>query len=972
MGWLQRTDDEVAVFHPAFEAVANQVLADLNVAGSHEWQHHPGSLGGSTRADFVLVDTIRNHWALIVELKRTPTAVFSARFQSQAKGYADVNQARFEPGRPIYFALSNLEVTELFAVNGTRPPSECVVDGGLWESGDFDLDAAATHTAAYRMHLAELVGRVLKVRTETFEIVWPPIIAEWDRYAQQLARGSPSRPLDPTTAGWAEVNGFFGQGDAVAAGRVTLLQALLAAYMRGRLKAVQHKRASIVPPLSSRGQVARAIEALRTIDFEAIFDVGASARYRAPKAGMRSTIDAYIAALAGNRPDVSTLAETRVDHEKLLEEALEASYPAEARAAAGKVATDPELADVLAALAIDSSKAVVDPCCGDGPLLVAAFDRLTRIGMTRPQALAPLAGVEADPVSCRLAAVRLAMRVGSDLGPSSQPNVVHGDMFASTAVIQAADVVIMNPPFRRYEDQGGSPVPAALLRHFAEAIKRAGGGKPASTLQGQPNLFHYFVEFVTRVVRPKTRIGFILDNKWFHNRTGRGLRQLMLDNYKILALVEYPHQYFFSGWDIATSLVIAERGPSGSLSHQVRFIRTATDPRQADLDILASAMTGGGWPADWSENLVPQASLTAKVGWKTHFAAVRPFDFVQMGLTRLVDLFGRSRRGSLEKEGGGTQAFAMPFTRRDFKNVVARSSHQRGFTTQNVRPLTSAENAQLAAVAAAIPSTFRGRALKVADDVRSYRLTTADVERHQTLEPPALRNAAKRFMVSERVPWSVDHDKALKEIRKHPQAGAFLAAVERIIGLTSAVLPDEKRFVDLREPYAGELVVPRKMRKSHRVHVNPFAFDSSQRQVRLSSNFLTYGECVAVDPISGLDRETATAVIAAFLVSAFGQLQFEENGVNREGMLSLEQVHIDEVLVPDPRSLDPTRRKNIVQAFAQLPFPVMVDQLTSQQPRAQIDRLFAEELAPRIGVSVDVLLQDVHDSVDDWITARQP
>ena len=143
------------------------------------------------------------------------------------------------------------------------------------------------------------------------------------------------------------------------------------------------------------------------------------------------------------------------------------------------------------------------------------------------------------------------------------------------------------------------------------------------------------------------------------------------------------------------------------------------------------------------------------------------------------------------------------------------------------------------------------------------------------------------------VRWTEHHEEAIRETRAEPNAGAYLGAVEGIINLTDAVLPDDHRFVDLREPYAGELVVPRKIRVGHRVHVNPFAWRRVHTSIRISSNFVTYGECLATDEGTGLDQLKAARVIAAFLISSFGQIQFELKGVNREGLLALEKVHLE-------------------------------------------------------------------------------
>ena len=164
-----------------------------------------------------------------------------------------------------------------------------------------------------------------------------------------------------------------------------------------------------------------------------------------------------------------------------------------------------------------------------------------------------------------------------------------------------------------------------------------------------------------------TRVGIILDNKWFHNRTGRRLREVVLRYFRILAFIEYPHSAFFRDWDIATSLLICVREDGAPSGHRVFFVRSKVDPRAADLSVLSGALQANGpWPADWVARTELQSELDPAEGWKTKFASPLTVGLESLGLVRLDDLFARSRRGSLEKEGGGTAVMGVPFRRTEF------------------------------------------------------------------------------------------------------------------------------------------------------------------------------------------------------------------------------------------------------------------------------------------------------------------
>ena len=150
MGWLSSWEDEVRRFHPAFEGAANEAVRLAGHDESHEWVHHPRVTGGSVVPDFVLRRKAGGQWVLAFEIKRTRSAVYSTRFQVQAKGYAEEYGYLYAPTAPRYFALSNLEVTMLFALNDGHPPVQCRLEqpNGVFESGDFNSDPEADHGAA--------------------------------------------------------------------------------------------------------------------------------------------------------------------------------------------------------------------------------------------------------------------------------------------------------------------------------------------------------------------------------------------------------------------------------------------------------------------------------------------------------------------------------------------------------------------------------------------------------------------------------------------------------------------------------------------------------------------------------------------------------------------------------------------------------------------------------------------------------
>ena len=296
------------------------------------------------------------------------------------------------------------------------------------------------------------------------------------------------------------------------------------------------------------------------------------------------------------------------------------------------------------------------------------------------------------------------------------------------------------------------------------------------------------------------------------------------------------------------------------------------------------------------------------------------------------------------------------------------------YNTKKGKKLTLGENATLKDLAKNIPWDFRGYALKNADDLSGYEVTHSHVIQNPTLEPPKSRNNIGLFLKGSRVPWSSDLDESLQEMYKDPDVERYIEGVSSISLLDESILPRSQLWVVLREPVAGELIVPRKTRRGHRVHINPYAFDKNGRQVRISSNFITFQNCLAVEQATKLDRETATKLIVAFLLSSFGQLQFEMSGYNREGVLSLEKHHLVKISVFDPRWIDTKTRAKIIEALENLPFPIDSTRLSSEQyERRQLDELFAKEITNRnLQLNPDELLEEVENELDNWLISREP
>ncbi len=156
---LSYSREEVADFHPAFKIIGNRVLTSMSLDKKYEWLHHPSSAGVGVIPDFVLAERQTGRWILVVEIKRRPDVVNSERAQIQAKGYSEANAAKYRLNAPQYFAITNMEVSHLFALRGASPPRDCLIENMSFISGSFATTNSSQHELKFATDLSSLVEK---------------------------------------------------------------------------------------------------------------------------------------------------------------------------------------------------------------------------------------------------------------------------------------------------------------------------------------------------------------------------------------------------------------------------------------------------------------------------------------------------------------------------------------------------------------------------------------------------------------------------------------------------------------------------------------------------------------------------------------------------------------------------------------------------------------------------------------------
>lgn len=268
---------------------------------------------------------------------------------------------------------------------------------------------------------------------------------------------------------------------------------------------------------------------------------------------------------------------------------------------------------------------VVDPSCGSGAFLVAAFDwlqaeynRVTEqlqaitgtfdlFDLNKAILNGNLYGVDLNAESVEITKLSLWLKTAERGKPlaSLEANIhlgnslIRGAEFSERAFDwQAAfpeafarggfDVVLGNPPYVRMERI--KPIKPYLKRHYQVAADRA-------------DLYAYFYELgVRELLRPGGRLGYISSGSFLKTGSGEPLRRFLLTRTRLLTLIDFGDLQVFEGVTTYPVIVIAEKlaeDAEGKSDATIRYLVLEKKP-----DSLSAAFEQDAQP-------MPQAQLGA-------------------------------------------------------------------------------------------------------------------------------------------------------------------------------------------------------------------------------------------------------------------------------------------------------------------------------------------------------------------------
>ena len=265
---------------------------------------------------------------------------------------------------------------------------------------------------------------------------------------------------------------------------------------------------------------------------------------------------------------------------------------------------------------------IVDPACGSGAFLIAAFNRLLRAyeevnrelailkgadyqiedGLDRAILNGNLYGVDLSQESVEITKLSLWLqtaqqgktlidlneniKVGNSIvddGSLCNYPFNWQDAFPEVFAAGGFDVVLGNPPYVRQELL--TPIKPYLQSHY-------------QSYDGVADLYTYFYEKGVQILKPDGILCYIVTNKWFRSGYGEALRRFFTQNSVFEKIIDFGHAPIFKEADVFPCIVSLRKESPASSNENVEICSV---PRQECLNAnLTQYVSQNSFPVVWS------------------------------------------------------------------------------------------------------------------------------------------------------------------------------------------------------------------------------------------------------------------------------------------------------------------------------------------------------------------------------------
>ena len=511
--WIKNTDKEIECFHPVCKEALEGALKQLNLDKDYEVQHH--RYVGTIEMDLVVANKNTNKILCVVEVKRTIAAVNSTRYQYQAMSY--VQSLRDNELESRYYLLTNLESSCLFKFDKNRPNVyEQIIEPGFSLNHKFAEVSREQFMVDLTKQYAGFIS-IIKNDGGHYMLSFKQFADEiYDKLGKDVE--------------WKKA-----------------LVALFYEYIRGSFTKINRSELRTIAQLSNKVELI-CREGLK-INFKDIFSLPELASKQRNVETSRTLLQ-----------QLFDLGKTYVDADELA--SVMHKVISEEHKHEGEVPTDTDLATLMLWLVkcfsgeLNADEKIMDPASGSGSLLCAAASVYESI---QPSQLI------ANDINNRLLQL-LSLRIGLKFASTVEKDNTALITSKNIADMSAEDfehvkVIVMNPPYLAATGVNCVSRKAELYGR----IRLLKGCEPTTT-GGQMPLEGPFVELVSTLAKDGTVIAAILPNTHFTTKgdASRAIRKMLLNDFGLQLIFNYPQEKLFEGVTQNTSIVIGVKGANSN------------------------------------------------------------------------------------------------------------------------------------------------------------------------------------------------------------------------------------------------------------------------------------------------------------------------------------------------------------------------------------------------------------------------
>ena len=278
----------------------------------------------------------------------------------------------------------------------------------------------------------------------------------------------------------------------------------------------------------------------------------------------------------------------------------------------GAFHTPVEISEFLAQWAIRTRHdTVLDPGAGVGVFVDAALSQFRRLGRSPASAIDQIFAVELDKERHSLLVSNLERKYET----SDTKNFIRADFFdivpnrnwfSPTRDMIAVDAVIGNPPYiERQRLRNAKSIQRRVTGHLTHDI----------SLHSVTDIYGYFILHSTTFLKEGGRLAFIVSDTWLNMDFGKALRDFLLKNYEIKAIVGFDSRVFPNAL-VRSVLLLAEKHAKPNPKNEITFVQLREREAVHRLNsILDGESSGNGWAKVLR---IRQESLDPMIQWSKY------------------------------------------------------------------------------------------------------------------------------------------------------------------------------------------------------------------------------------------------------------------------------------------------------------------------------------------------------------------